>query len=110
MTVTLPTQEQVDAIAKEFAPDVLYIRFRMETDHYGDPSAVFRIMLSDERISRKPLRSFLEKVEDRLNEQFHLYEFELHPSFSIRGVGEHRAIKLKSFKDELWDPPTNSFS
>ena len=48
MTASAPTQEQVDAIAKELAPDVVGIRFKADFDWYGDPALHFKVILSDD--------------------------------------------------------------
>jgi hypothetical protein len=48
MIATLPTQEQVDRIAQDLAPDVVSISFRVGRDWSDDPAIYFRVVLSDE--------------------------------------------------------------
>ncbi len=48
MIATLPTQEQVDRIAHDLAPDVVRIRLNIAQDWSGDPAIYFRVILSDE--------------------------------------------------------------
>ncbi|MGA2214082.1 MAG: hypothetical protein ABSH31_12470 [Bryobacteraceae bacterium] len=38
MIATLPTQEQVDRIARELAPDVVRIRLNVRHDWSGEPA------------------------------------------------------------------------
>ena len=72
MIATLRTQEQVDRIARDLAPDVVRIRLDVTTDWTGDPALYFRVTLSDEASRRRPLRDVTGLVRAQVAEELRL--------------------------------------
>jgi hypothetical protein len=91
MIATLPTQEQVDAIARDLAPDVVRIRFGPDEDWAGDPAIYFRVVLSDEA-ARDRLAEIARLVRDRLRGELRLRESGYIPYFNFRSQGEMAKI------------------
>jgi len=69
MTVTLPTQEQVDQIARDLAPDVVRIRLLVTEDWSGDPALYFRVTLADEASRGDRLSAITALVREKV--RFH---------------------------------------
>jgi hypothetical protein len=97
MTATIPTQEQVDQIARELAPDVVRIRFLLDEDWSGDPAIHFRIVLGDHLSDFKDFSAAADTVRDRLVNTFGLWEGERIPYFRFR-----RESQNAEFKDPRW--------
>jgi hypothetical protein len=99
MIAALPTQEQVDQIARSLAPDVVHIRINVTHDWAGDPAIYFRVLLSDEASRRERLAEVAERVRRDLSNALRLDELEHHhPYFRFRSQSEQAALKGK-----LWD-------
>ena len=77
MTASIPTQEDVDRIARELAPDVVRIRFKLGYDWSDDPAIYFRIILSD---------------------SFGLWESDRLPYFKFRSQSEQEKVR-----EAAWD-------
>jgi hypothetical protein len=96
MTDTLPTQEQVDRVAKELAPDVVKIEMRRTRDHDGDRVLKFVAVLSDEiksdlkalaRGEQGQVHPVAERVRAKLRETFKLNELEdYYASITVRSL------------------------
>lgn len=97
MTATLPTQEQVDQIAHDLAPDVARIRVNISTNWWGDPAIYFRVTLSDEASSKDRLHPTALRVERELDERLALRELEHFTYFKFRRHSEQEALK-----DRAW--------
>ena len=97
MIATLPTQEQVDRIARDLAPDVVRIRLDVTTDWTGDPALYFRVTLSDEASRRRPLRQITGLVRAKVAEELRLKEFDHHPYFRFRSYSEQAKLQ-----DPVW--------
>jgi len=97
MTSTLPTQEQVDRIAAELAPDVVRIRIDIGLDHTDDPAMYFKVTLSDEASRRDRLWEVARRVEAEVKEKLGLDRFEHFPYFRFRNVSEQAVLR-----DESW--------
>ena len=94
-TITAPSEEQVERIVKELAPDVVRIRFTPERDWSDHPSVNFRVLLSDDAARRDRLHVVTKKVRDRI-EELGLREAGVIPYVRFRSVSEQEQLK------ELW--------
>jgi len=99
MTTTLPTQEQVDRIAQELAPDVVSIGFRVGRDWTDDPAIYFRVVLSDEASRRDRLTQATQKVKEIFDEKLNVWESTHIPYFSFRSQSEQAKVQ----DDPRWD-------
>jgi len=97
MIATLPTQERVDQVARELAPDVIRIRMDIGHDWAGDPAIYFRVILSDE-VTLDGLREVTQRVEGKLTEELGLDALEHFSHFRYRGQGEDAKLQ-----DDKWD-------
>jgi hypothetical protein len=93
MTATLPTQEQVDRIARDLAPDVVRIRVTAKPDWMGTPSLYFRVTLSDEASRREPLRNLTGLVRAKVAEELRLEDLDMHPYFRFRSSSEQAKLQ-----------------
>src|ERR1700722_4995398 len=84
MTATLPTQEQVDRVARDLAPDVVRIRLDVAPDWTETPSLYFRVILSDEASRREPLREVTGLVRRKVAQDLRLEDLDMHPYFRFR--------------------------
>jgi hypothetical protein len=66
MIATLPTQAQVDRIARDLAPDVVRIRLNISQDWSNDPAIYFRVILSDEASRGDRLADVAARVRSKL--------------------------------------------
>jgi hypothetical protein len=98
MTATVPTQEQVDQIAQELAPDVVRIRCREDLDWYGDPALRFRVILSDEASQRPRLAEVARKVRTAVSDRLRLSESDRIPFFRFRSQSEQEKIREASWE------------
>ena len=92
MTATAPTQEQVDLIARDLAPDVLRIRFRLDRDWSADSAIHFRIVLSDHASRPARLSDVAGTVRSRLTESLGLAESDRIPYFRFRSQSEQAKL------------------
>lgn len=76
MTETLPTQEQVDRVAKELAPEVVRIEMRRMHDHFGDPMLDFLVLLSDEAAQPGKVHPAAQRARAKLTEELSLDNLE----------------------------------
>lgn len=99
MTTTLPTQEQLNEVVAELAPDVVRIRMIVSTDSIGEPAIFFYGILSDEagrpERSRKVILRAEATIRDRLGFDFIDSHF---PYFRWRALGEQAALR-----EALWE-------
>jgi hypothetical protein len=93
MTATIPTQEQVDRIAQELAPDVVRIRLDVHPDWTDDPALYFRVTLSDEASRRRPLLDVTGLVRKKVVDELRLEELEHHPYFKFRSYSEQTKLQ-----------------
>jgi hypothetical protein len=98
MIETLPTQEQVDQVARELAPDVVRIRLLVSEDWSGDPALYFRVILSDEASRREPLLAVTRLVRAKVAEELRLEESDRHPYFRFRSESEQAKLR-----EPLWE-------
>jgi hypothetical protein len=96
MIASLPTQEQVDRVARDLAPDVVRIRFSVRDDWSGTPSFYFRVTLSDEASER--LSEATSRVREKVSEDLRLNEFEHFPYFRFRSQSSQARLR-----EAAWD-------
>ena len=95
---TLPTQEQVDEIARGLAPDVVRIRFNAGQDWSEHPAVYFRVILSDEASRGDRLADATGRVSARLFDELGLAELEHITYFRFRSQSEQAKLH-----DTAWD-------
>ena len=98
MTETLPTQEQVDQIARELAPDVVRIRFTADWDWTGDPAFHFKVVLSDDAMGAGRFLEVRARVRARLVEGLALADSARIPYFRFRGESDQAKIREASWE------------
>ena len=97
MVATPWDEQQIERIAKEFAPDVVHVRVRYGEDYEGEPSVYFRVILSDEAATDERLRVIARQVEKRFAEKLGVWESPYFPHFRFRSQSEQDRMK-----DPLW--------
>ena len=98
MIATRPTEEQIEQIAKDLAPDVVRIRFNLGLDWSEDPAIYFRVVLSDAAAESDRLIGVTEMVEKRLFDEFGLWASDLLPYVRFRSQSEQAQLK-----EAKWD-------
>jgi hypothetical protein len=93
MIATLPTQEQVDRVARDLAPDVVRIRLSVTQDWNENPALYFRVTMSDEASRRHPLRDVTGLVRTKVAEELRLKELDHHPYFRFRSYSEQAKLQ-----------------
>ncbi len=88
---------RVDAIAQKLAPEVVRIRYNIDSDWSGEWSIFFRILLSDEASREKRLGEVTNRVASRLVEELNLGELGLLPYFDFRSQSEQASLR-----EEAW--------
>jgi hypothetical protein len=97
MIATLPTQERVDQVARELAPDVIRIRMDVGHDWTEHPAIYFRVMLSDD-VTLDRLSEVTTRVEQRLTDELGLEALEHSSHFRYRDQSEQAKLQ-----DKAWD-------
>lgn len=98
MIATLPSQEQVDRIARDLAPDVVRIRMSVARDWSDDPAIYFRVILSDEAARLDRLAGVFELVRKKLEDELRLAELDHISYFRFRSQSEQAELH-----DQAWD-------
>ncbi len=98
MIATRPTQEQVDQIARELAPDVLRIRMNITRDWSDDPAIYFRVTLSDEAAQGERLHDTTRRVRKKVVGELRLSGGEHFPYFRFRTKSEQAQLR-----DPQWE-------
>ena len=93
MITTLPTQEQVDRIARDLAPDVVHIRMDVGHDWSDHPAIYFRVILSDEASRRDRLLEITQRVRRKVRNELGLDELEHLPYFRFRSQSEQAQLR-----------------
>jgi len=94
----LPTQEQVDRIARDLAPDVVHIRMDVGHDWSDHPAIYFRVILSDEASHRDRLLEIIQRVRKKVRNELGLDELEHFPYFRFRSQSEQAQLR-----DPAWE-------
>lgn len=89
----------IDQIAKELAPDVIFIGFSIADDWMGKPSLFFRVLLSDEASRFGIIRKTANRVEKLTRERLQPEQrWDLHPFFDYRSKSEQADLQ-----DPAWE-------
>lgn len=97
MIATRPTEEQIEQIAKDLAPDVVRIRFNLGLDWSEHPAIYFRVVLSDAAAESDRLIEVTRKVRTRLSNDLGLSESDLLSYFNFRSQSEQAQLKEASW-------------
>ena len=92
MIDAVPTQEQIDRVVQDLAPNVVRIRFHTGQDWSEHPAMYFRIVLSDEASRPERLAAVVGNVRSRLFDSLGLSESERIPYFRFRSQGEQTTL------------------
>jgi hypothetical protein len=87
--------QRVEEVAKKFSGEVVRIRHSFSKDWDGDPAIYFKILFSDEALTRHPLTELTNRVRNALIEDLALYdsEYSLYiPYFNFRTVSEQERL------------------
>lgn len=93
MTAALPTEEQADRVARELAPDVVRIRFRIDKDWVEDPAIFFLVVLSDDASRSERLGEVADRAETIIRDRLHLDELGHISYFNFRSASEHAQLE-----------------
>jgi hypothetical protein len=93
MIATVPTQAQVDQIARELAPAVVRIRLEVGRDWSEDPAIYFRVILSDEASQQKRLGEASKIIRAKLSDALQLSELDRIPYFWFRSQSEQAKLR-----------------
>ena len=97
MIAALPTQQDVDRVARELAPDVVRIRFNVAQDWSKHPAMYFRVILSDEASRPERLADVTSKVSGRLFDELGLANLDHIPYFKFRNQSEQAKLQEKAW-------------
>jgi hypothetical protein len=97
MIATLPTQEQVNCIARDLAPDVVRIRLNVRHDWSGEPALYFRVILSDDASRRERLAEVTDRVRASLSDKLRLDSLEHFPYVRFRSQSEQATLQEKAW-------------
>jgi hypothetical protein len=97
MTATLPTQQRVDDLVRELAPDVVRIRLNIKRDWSDDPAIYFRVILSDEASQSDGLADVTGKVEATLSDRLGLANLDHFSYFRFRSQSEQAKLQEKAW-------------
>ncbi len=88
-----------DEVTKQFAPDVIFIGFRIANDWTGKPSLFYRILLSDEAAKKGRISEVGQRVEKALDDRLQPYQrWDLYPYHDYRSQSEQAEIQ-----DPAWE-------
>lgn len=90
-------EEKVQQTALKFSGDVVRIRFTIKPDFYGDLSAYFRVVLSDEAV-RDRLAQTAKRIRQQLEDDLDLRNLDLFPYVHFRSKSEEDALR-----DPQWE-------
>ncbi len=93
MITAVPTQEEVDRVAHQLAPDVVRIRVRDMPDWSDHAAIYFRVILSDEASRRDRLEDVAKKVRKTLTDELGLANLEHIPYFKFRSQSEQAELR-----------------
>lgn len=89
--------KDVNAVAREFRPDVVRIRYEAHPGWSGDPAVHFRILLSDDAIGDR-MHEVATKIRKRLDKRLKLVDLGYLTYFNFRGESEQAEMQ-----DESWN-------
>lgn len=86
--------EAVAEVERIMAPDVVYIRYDVDTDRNDDWAAYFRIMLTDDAADNR-LRDTVKKVMWLLDERLDFPSLGLYRYHNVRSLSEQAELREK---------------
>jgi hypothetical protein len=98
MTAILPTQQRIDEIARQLAPDVVRIRFNIAPDWSEHPAIYFRVLVADSASRGDRLADLTGRVSAELFDQLGLASLDHIPYFRFRSESEQAELK-----DPAWE-------
>jgi hypothetical protein len=84
--------EAVAEVERRLAPDVVYIRYEIGENWYGDWAIFFRSLLSDEAAEHR-LHEVAKKVKQLLAERLDFPGLGLYAYYNVRSVSEQAALR-----------------
>jgi hypothetical protein len=87
----------VEEVAREMAPWVRRIRFKVDEDWTGQETVFLRVLLSDEAVKDEHRMSVVNQVRRKTSERI-IPRFDLFPHFNFRSESEQEEMK-----DPAWD-------
>ncbi len=93
MVATRWDEQQIQDIAREFAPDVVRVRVNYGEDWEGEPLVAFHVILSDNASVREKLRVVAQRVRSRFSDELGLWQSVYTPVFRFRSESEQARMK-----------------
>ena len=84
--------EAVHEVERVMAPDVVRIRYELDTDWSGDWAVYFRVVMTDEAADRR-LRDTAKKVASLLDERLNFPELGLSRYHNVRSESEQTVLR-----------------
>ncbi len=94
----IPSNEQIEPIARRLAPDVVRIRVSGKPDWSGDPAIYFRVILSDNASRPERLSEVAPRVRAAIFNELGLADLDQIPYFKFRGESEQAALREASWE------------
>jgi len=98
MIATLPSQQRIDEIATELAPDVVRIRSNVAPDWSEHPAIYIRVLLADDASRGDRPADVTGRVRTKLFDEFGLASLDHIPYFHFRSQSEQARLK-----DAAWE-------
>ena len=83
----------VTDVVRELSPWVRHIRYEIALDWSEEWGVFFRVVLSDEAVSKQHLRNVTTKVVSMMTEKLDLPNLGMFPYFDFRSESEQAALK-----------------
>ena len=93
MIATLPSQQRIDEIATELAPDVVRIRSNVAPDWSEHPAIYIRVLLADDASRGDRLADVTGRIGTKLFDEFGLASLDHIPYFRFRSQSEQARLK-----------------
>ena len=87
MTATQIDQEELDRVAAELVPDVVYMRATVGPDWTGDPSIHFHVVVSDS-IGLERVGEVSDRVRSKILSELKPSTLDLIPYFDFREISD----------------------
>lgn len=98
MIATLPTQQRIDEIAMDLAPDVVRIGFNLAQDWSEHLAIYFRVVLTDNASGGDRLAEVTGRATTKLFDELGLASLDYIPYFRFRSRSEQARLK-----DPAWE-------
>jgi len=96
--VPIPGPEQVEAVLRKLAPDVVRVVLQDWEDWTGDPALYIRVLLSDESVQDGRLFEVAEHARKVIRDELKLDDLDRFPYFKFRTVSEQAKLREKSWE------------